>query len=411
LTGTTKISKQKRIQDLKLNALLEVTKAINNNYSTSQLLDLYQEILEDRLGVGKLVLFHYDNGWTCILKYGIDAEFNHIVFEEELLQIREIETITFSKGELSKSFEIVIPVFHKSTPLAFVLLGDVNQEKLELSAAIKHLPYVQTLTNIIVVAIENKKLFKENIQRAQITKELELAQSMQQMLFPSELPNNDILQVAARYLPHTSVGGDYYDFIRLNNHEFIFCMADVSGKGIAAALLMSNIQATLHSLINYTHNLKDITIELNKRVIDNTKSEKFVSLFIAKLNTKSQQFSYINAGHNPPILFYEGKFRDLGRGCTILGINQTLPKIDVETFDYTSEFTLLCYTDGLTDISNEAGELITLEKLMDIMLYHKKDSPEKLNHAILEFAEDFKGENDFPDDIALLSIKVEDKNW
>ena len=314
MAAPTKISKQKLIQDLKLNALLEVTKAINSNLATTQLLELYQDILENRLGVGKLVLFHYDSEWTCILRYGIDKDYDAIIFEEELLAIHEIETITFSKGELSKSFEIVIPVFHKQTPLAFVLLGDVNQQKLELSAAIKHLPYVQTLTNIIVVAIENKKLFKENIQKAQITKELELAQSMQQMLFPSELPNNDIMQVAARYLPHTSVGGDYYDFIRLNNHEFIFCMADVSGKGIAAALLMSNIQATLHSLINYTHNLKDITIELNKRVIDNTKSEKFVSLFIAKLNTKSQQFGYINAGHNPPIFYCEGRFRELNKG-------------------------------------------------------------------------------------------------
>jgi phosphoserine phosphatase RsbU/P len=410
LPGSTKISKQKLIQDLKLNALLEVTKAINNNFSTAQLLDLYQDILENRLGVGKLVLFHHDLDWTCILKYGINKDFNHITFEEELLSIREIETITFNKGELSKSFEIVIPVFHKQTPLAFVLLGDVNQEKLELSAAIKHLPYVQTLTNIIVVAIENKKLFKENIQRAQITKELELAQSMQQMLFPSELPNNDILQVAARYLPHTSVGGDYYDFIRLNNHEFIFCMADVSGKGIAAALLMSNIQATLHSLINYTHNLKDITIELNKRVIDNTKSEKFVSLFIAKLNTKSQQFSYINAGHNPPIFYYEGKFRDLSKGCTILGINQTLPKIEVETFDYNSEFTLLCYTDGLTDIANDSGELLSVEHMKEIMHSHKDLDPEALNELVLTYAQEFKGETDFPDDIALLSIKVVDKS-
>ncbi len=410
MAGTSKISKQKLVQDLKLNALLEVTKAINNNYSTAQLLDLYQEILENRLGVGKLVLFHYDNEWTCILKYGINKDFNHIHFEDELLAIHEIETITFSKGELSKSFEIVIPVFHKQTPMAFVLLGDVNQEKLELSAAIKHLPYVQTLTNIIVVAIENKKLFKENIQKAQITKELELAQSMQQMLFPSELPNNDILQVAARYLPHTSVGGDYYDFIRLNNHEFIFCMADVSGKGIAAALLMSNIQATLQSLINYTHNLKDITIELNKRVIDNTKSEKFVSLFIAKLNTKSQQFSYINAGHNPPILLYEGTFRELNKGCTILGINQTLPKIEVESFDYSADFTLLCYTDGLTDIANEGGELITVEKMKEIMGSKPNASPEELNEMILTYAEEFKGGNSFPDDIALLSLKVEDKN-
>jgi phosphoserine phosphatase RsbU/P len=301
LNGNTKISHQKHIQDLKLNALLEVTKAINNNWSTDELLDLYQNILEDRLGVGKLVLFHFEKEWTCILKYGIDENYSPIEFESELLDIHEIETITYSNGQLSKNFEIVIPVFHKQTPLAFVLMGDVNQEKLELSAAIKHLPYVQTLTNIIVVAIENKKLYKEHIQRVKINKELELAQSMQLMLFPQELPHTDALQVAAAYMPHEQVGGDYYDFLKLNNHEFIFCIADVSGKGVAAALLMSNIQATLHSLINYTHNLKDIVLELNKRVIANTHSEKFVSLFLAKLNTKSQQLTYINAGHNPPI--------------------------------------------------------------------------------------------------------------
>jgi sigma-B regulation protein RsbU (phosphoserine phosphatase) len=411
VTEGTKISKQKKIQDLKLNALLEVTKAINNNFSTAQLLDLYQEILENRLGVGKLVLFHHENEWKCILKYGIDAQFNHMEFEEELLSISEIETITFSKGELSKSFEIVIPVFHKQTPLAYVLLGDVNQEKLELSAAIKHLPYVQTLTNIIVVAIENKKLFKDNIQRAQIKKELELAQNMQQMLFPHELPNTESLQVAAKYLPHQQVGGDYYDFIQLNNHEFVFCMADVSGKGIAAALLMSNMQATLHSLINYTHNLKDITLELNKRVIDNTKSEKFVSLFIAKLNTKSQQFSYINAGHNPPLFYYEGKFRELNKGCIILGVSENLSQIQVETFNYTSEFTLVCYTDGLTDTANSTDDNLSIEALKEIVVKNYRFKPEYINDAILAFATEFKGDNEFPDDIALLSLKVSDLNF
>jgi phosphoserine phosphatase RsbU/P len=411
LASHTKISKQKLIQDLKLNALLEVTKAINSNYSTAQLLDLFQDILENRLGVGKLVLFHFDHEWKCILKYGINKDFNHIHFEEELLSIHEIETITFSKGELSKSFEIVIPVFHKQTPLAFVLLGDVNQEKLELSAAIKHLPYVQTLTNIIIVAIENKKLYKEHIQRAQLNKELELAQSMQQMLFPHSLPNNDILQVAAKYLPHQSVGGDYYDFVPLNNHEFIFCMADVSGKGIAAALLMSNIQATLHSLINYTHNLKDIVIELNRRVLDNTKAEKFVSLFIAKLNTKSQQLSYINAGHNPPIFFYDNKFTEFNKGCTILGINQTLAKIEVETLDYSSEFTLVCYTDGLTDTASVHNETVSVESLKELIRKNENAAPEFLNQAILFFAEELKGDNAFPDDIALLTVKVSDLHF
>ncbi len=407
----TKISKQKLIQDLKLNALLEVTKAINNNFSTGQLLDLYQHILENRLGVGKLVLFHFDGDWKCILKYGVTEAFNHVVFEKELLAISEIETITFSKGELSKSFEIVIPVFHKKTPLAFVLLGDVNQEKLELSAAIKHLPYVQTLTNIIIVAIENKKLYKEHIQQAQIKKELELAQSMQQMLFPQKLPHTDALKVAAKYLPHQQVGGDYYDFIKLNNHEFIFCLADVSGKGVAAALLMSNIQATLHSLINYTHNLKDIVLELNKRVLSNTHTEKFVSLFIAKLNTKSQQFTYINAGHNPPILYYENKFSELMKGCTILGISDNLIHVEVETFDYAGAFTLLCYTDGLTDTANSSHDTVSIDAIKDILLKNEKNDPELLNQALINYAEEFKGENDFPDDIALLSLKVSDLHF
>jgi sigma-B regulation protein RsbU (phosphoserine phosphatase) len=408
---SSKINEQKQIQDLKLNALLEVTKAINNNFSTSQLLDLFQEILENRLGVGKLALFSFDNEWKCLLKYGFGKDSPNIQFESELLNITEINTINFGHSELSKQFEIVIPVFHKKTPLAFVLLSDVQEQKIELSAAIKHLPFIQTLTNIIIVAIENKKLFKENIERAQIKKELELAQSMQQMLFPKDLPNSDGLLVAAKYLPHQQVGGDYYDFIKLNNHEYIFCLADVSGKGVAAALLMSNIQASLQSLITYTHNLKDIIIELNKRVISNAKNEKFVSLFLAKLNTKSQQLTYINAGHNPPILFYENKFSELTNGCPLLGITESLSLINVEIFNYTSEFTLLCYTDGLTDTLNSENNTLSIKTLEELISENNQLNPEDINTNILTFAEKFKGENEFPDDIALLTLKVSDLNF
>jgi len=408
LDENSKIWQQKYIQDLKLNALLEVTKAINRNSSTPSLLELYRDILEKRLGVGKLVLFSHDEKWNCILNYGIEDPNNEIQFEQELLNITEIETITYSEGPLSKHFEIVIPVYHKQTPLAYVLLGDVDPQKLELSAAIKHLPFVQTLTNLIVVAIENKKLFKDNINRAQIKKELELAQNMQNMLFPHKFPDNDNLQAAALYQPHQQVGGDYYDFIQLNIHEYIFCIADVSGKGIAAALLMSNIQATLHSLINYTHNLKDLILEINKRVINNARHEKFLSIFLGKINTKSQQLTYINAGHNPPILFYENKFSELGKGCTLLGITDTLANVNVEIFNYTSEFTLVCYTDGLTDTENEQHESLSVETIQELIRTNKQAKPSFINKAILFFAQEYKGQNDFPDDIALLTLKVND---
>ena len=126
-------SSDNAVKDLKLNSLLEMTKAINNNLSTAQLLDIYQDILENRLKVGKLVLFSHDQEWTCILRYGVDGSYNHLEFEPELLDIKEIESITFSKGNLSKRFEIVVPVYHKQIPLAYVLLGDVNEQKIELA--------------------------------------------------------------------------------------------------------------------------------------------------------------------------------------------------------------------------------------------------------------------------------------
>ncbi|MGZ4037399.1 MAG: PP2C family protein-serine/threonine phosphatase [Bacteroidia bacterium] len=398
-------STTRTVKDLKLNAILEITKAINNNISTSALLDLYQDILENRLKVGKLVLFSFDKEWTCILKYGINEHFNHIEFEEELLSITEIETMSFSHGNLSRSFEIVIPVYHKKIPLAYVLLGDVNEQKIELSAAIRHLPYIQTLTNIIVVAIENKKLYRQAIQKAQIQKELELAQTMQEMLFPHDLPDTDDLKVSAIYIAHQQVSGDYYDFIQLNNHEYIFCVADVSGKGIAAALLMSNIQATFHSLVNYTHNLKDILIELNKRVWNNANGEKFVSLFLGKINTKSRQLTYINAGHNPPILFSNGTVSQLNKGCTLLGIRDSIPFMDLGMLDLPQEFILFCYTDGLTDTLNSSGDYINEQTITDIVSRNSNAEPKFINEAVMYYAEEFKGENLFVDDIALLTIK------
>jgi sigma-B regulation protein RsbU (phosphoserine phosphatase) len=114
-----------------------------------------------------------------------------------------------------------------------------------VSPIIKHLNFIQTLTNIIIVAIENMRLFKESLRQESIKKELELASKMQNMLIPnpSILPRNEKIRMTAFYLPHMDVGGDYYDFIELGKHEFGFCISDVSGKGMSAAFLMSNFQA------------------------------------------------------------------------------------------------------------------------------------------------------------------------
>ncbi|MBN8696015.1 MAG: PP2C family protein-serine/threonine phosphatase [Bacteroidetes bacterium] len=395
----------KRIKDIKLNSLLEVTKAINNNFSTDQLLDIFEEVLSKQLNIGKLVLFSNDNGWKCILKYGVGKEYNEIDVERDLLSITDIGTINFSKKNLNKSFEIVIPVFHKSHPLAYVLIGDL-EDRVEVSPAIKHLPFVQTLTSIIVVAIENKKLAKENIRQAAMKKELELASEMQSMLFPDTLPVDSRLEADAFYLPHQQVGGDYYDFVWLNENECVFCVADVSGKGIAAALLMSNFQANLRVLLEHTSSLTELVKELNAKVMINAKGEKFITLFIAKYNVITRTLTYINAAHNPPLLATPNSISTLKIGCTGLGMFDEILKIKEGIVNISPGSTIVCYTDGLVELENNKGEEFGMDGIKKIIKSHPSISIHELNKKIVDAAIDYKESRPYIDDIALFSVKV-----
>ncbi|MBN8703303.1 MAG: PP2C family protein-serine/threonine phosphatase [Bacteroidetes bacterium] len=393
-----------RIKDIKLNSLLEVTKAINNNFTTADLLLKFEDILKNELSIGKVALFSNDLGWKCIMKYGVGNEYVNLNVERDLIHITEISTIDLSAQLHETSFEIIIPVFHKSQPLAYVLIGDI-EDKLEVSPAIKHLPFIQTLTNIIVVAIENKKLAKENIRQAAVKKELELASEMQSMLFPSSLPNDKQLEVAAFYLPHQQVGGDYYDFIRLSEDEIAFCMADVSGKGVSAALLMANFQANLRALINYSSSLTELIRELNKKVMANANGEKFITLFIAKYNLVTRTLNYVNAAHNPPVITNGKSCSLLTIGCTGLGMFDDLRKIKEGIVTLEPGSVIHCYTDGLVEIENTDKEEFGTDRLNDLVFDNAGNSMTSLNNKIIDSVLDFKGDMPYIDDIALFSCR------
>lgn len=397
----------KQIKDIKLNSLLEITKAINNNFSTEQLLKLFEDVLENQLNIGRLVLFsnENENGWKCILKYGVGAEYADISVERDLLPIREIGTISFSKKALNRSFEIVVPVYHKSLPLAYVLIGDL-EDKVEVSPAIKHLPFVQTLTSIIVVAIENKKLAKETIRQAAMRKELELASEMQSMLFPSTLPHDSKLDTAAFYLPHQQVGGDYYDFIWLNENECAFCVADVSGKGVAAALLMSNFQANLRILFSHTTSLTELVRELNAKVMANAKGEKFITLFIAKYNLVTHTLTYINAAHNPPLMANGNSITALKIGCTGLGMFDEITRIKEGIVNITPGTTIVCYTDGLVELENDNSEDFGMDSLKELIRKNPELDMKALNKKIMETLIEYKQSKPYIDDIALFSVRI-----
>lgn len=397
-------SAKPKLKDFKLRSLLEITKAINNNLSIEDLLSRFHEILKNDLNIGKLVMFSFDKEWKCVLKYGVGDEYNNINVEKDLLHIKGISTVSFSTKSLNKSFEIAIPVYHKNIPLAYVLIGDL-EDKVEVSPAIKHLPFVQTLANIIMSAIENKKLAKENIKQAALKRELELASEMQNMLFPGELPDNDKLEIAALYQPHQEVGGDYYDYIRLNENEFVFCMADVSGKGVSAALLMANFQANLRALINHTTSLPDLVRELNSRVTASAKGEKYITLFIAKYNIVTRVLHYINSAHNPPLFINGNSISKLIVGCTGIGMFEELNKVNEGIVIVEKNAVIVCYTDGVVELENKQNKEFGIEALENIIRKSRDKKMKVLNKLIMDSLIQHKGNRPYIDDIALFSCR------
>jgi sigma-B regulation protein RsbU (phosphoserine phosphatase) len=393
-----------KLKNLKLNSLLEITNAINNNFSTKQLLKIFEFVLRNQLSISKLMLFTHNQTWQCELSYGLPEDMPSFSVEQNLLLFKEVTEVKDNTKLFQDHFEVIIPVYHKQTPLAFLLLGDIKEDILE-SAKTKHIPFIITLTNIIVVAIENKKLAKDNVKQAAVRKEMELAKEMQEMLFPVSLPKNEKIECAAEYKPMGEVGGDYYDFIKISENEVVLCMADVSGKGVSAALLMSNFQANIRALLNYSTSLTDLVRDLNKRIIESTKGDRFVTLFIAKYNMITRVLTYVNAGQTPPLLLSDKTSILLTTGCPGLGMLDEMPSVKEGIISINKNAVLLCYTDGVVELENEKGKEFGTSKLELILLDNPKASMKEVNQTIIHQLENFKGSRPFVDDIALFGCR------
>ena len=222
------------LKELELNSLLEITQAINNNLPQESLYKIYDFTIRANLNIKKLALFVLDAAWECKVNFGTQQNFKKQPFDQAFLKYDNITLIGNLKDSPFSEFSIIIPIAHKDRKLAFIFISGYNEAQNEEV----NTNFIQALSNILIVAIENKKLARKQLEQEMIRRELEIAGDVQKILFPKNLPNSDGLKVASFYQPHHSIGGDYYDFINVSDHQFLFCIADVSGKGIPAALLM-----------------------------------------------------------------------------------------------------------------------------------------------------------------------------
>lgn len=267
----------------------------------------------------------------------------------------------------------------------------------------------QRLLSIIAAqstqVIENARLYEEEQALIRMEEDLRVAYEIQVNLLPKSNPDIPGYDIAGLSIPAKEVGGDYYDFIPINEQRLAFCLGDISGKGIPASLLMSNLQATLRSQTMFGHNCSGCLERSNKLLFRSTDLQKFATLFYGILDTEHHHIEYTKAGHNPPFLFSgDMKYRQLNVGGTILGFREDATFAE-ETVQIQPGDTLVVYSDGITEAMDKEEEQYEEERLLAIIQENYSLTSKELINAIVQSVREFAGDQDQSDDMTLLVIK------
>lgn len=362
-----------RIYKEKLNMLLEVAQVINEEHSIDELMSEFETLLRDAIGVGKILVYTKTGShWNNILTSGVSPKQASLIdVSRDLAHITKIETLGMDDNEALDGIDAVIPLFHKFKIIGYVLVGD-NELNDGISPTLRNLKFIQILCNLIVVFIESQKAQEKLMKQQAFRNELKLASQIQNGLIPSEsdLVTTSHTKIVTLYHPHQDVGGDYYDVMKLSSYSLGFCIADVSGKGISAALLMSNFQAMVRSLFTAHIPLDKLVKELNQRICQNVASnDKFITFFVGRYNMLTGVLSYVNAGHLAPIVYdpKSNTISELQDGCIALGMLDYIPTIEVGDFSMNKGSRLITFTDGLVELDEGSYVSRSLDEIKKIM--------------------------------------------
>jgi len=234
--------------------------------------------------------------------------------------------------------------------------------------------------------------------------ELQRAREIQQSLLPKDIPQLPGFEVAGAWQPARTVGGDYYDVLRLGDHKIAVCIADVVGKGVSAALLMANVQATVRAFARESESPAWVCDRVNKVLCGNIADGKFVTFFYGILDSRARTLQYCNAGHCYPILVSRDSIRTLDSGGAVLGVFPTW-KYEDSSVDLKSGERLLLFTDGIAEASASDGQEFGEDCIATFMSANRENSAEDLNERLLARVSDFC-DAQFQDDATLVVIAV-----
>ncbi len=392
----------------RLNSLFELSKEFGLFADSAKVAKLlvYSIIGQFMISKYAVIIFEKDNINIIESKFSekdlknilTNKQYNNIVYALVKEQVENQYKELFNLG-----VELIVPMQIQGKTKGIILLGGrINKQQYTET----DIEFIYSVGSLAIISIENKRLFKEELEKHKLEEELELAREIQKNLLPNEIKQLSNFEIAAENISSKQVGGDYFDVIPKDDENCYLAIADVSGKGVPASLLMANLQAFLKSICKQDISLVEGTAMINDLVTENVTGGKFITFFWASINDKDKTISYVNAGHNPPLLVRDGRIIKLKKGGMILGVMKTKHPYLTETLQLQKNDLLVLFTDGISEAMDKGQNEYSDEKLEKLVLSLNNNPAKEVLKSIQSDVKDFTSGAVQSDDITLLVIKV-----
>jgi sigma-B regulation protein RsbU (phosphoserine phosphatase) len=407
-----------------LSLLFEATRLLNSTLDLAELLELILKIARTESKAERGSVFLVDSKtqelWSIVAS-GLEHEeirvpvgrgvAGRVAQSGETINVEDAYTLAYFDSSYDKKFSYVtrsllcLPIRHFDGKIVGViqLLNKCGGTKFTSD----DVDFLEKLSGHMAMALEKARLHREIVEKQRLEKEMALARTIQRSLLPEAPPTVPGYELAVLNEPCFEVGGDYYDFLTLGPETLLVVIADVEGKGVSSALIMSNLQATLRALAMHLESLERLASSLNEMIYNDTKSEKFLSIFLGLVDTRGSGLDYINAGHVAPILVSgeSGAYQLLEEGGTVVGL---FPSVEYNrgSVGLAPGDVLVCCTDGILEAMNTQEEEYGTERLAECVARHRTKAAQAIVEAVLAEVDEFSRGGMHIDDKVLMIMKV-----
>ncbi len=403
-----KVNRQLDSRVQRLSSLFELSKEFGSFAESFRVVKLLVFSILGQFLVQKYTVILLENDEADIL----DSKFDNEILLSSIKKY-ELQKITDSikKGVLKDKhselyelgIELIVPMQLQNKTRGLILLGSRAGNRDFQNSDIE---YIYSIGNLAIISLENNRLFLEALEKQKMEEDLLIARDIQRNLLPSTLPEYEKYDIAALNVSSKQVGGDYYDVIPIDDEKFYIAIADVSGKGVPASLMMANIQAFLQVICRQDLKIDKATAMINDLVTANSSEGRFITFFWGYINTIKNTLTYVNAGHNPPYIIRGDKIIKLTQGGIIFGVMKTPVPYILEEVELIKDDVLILYTDGVSEAMNLGFEEYSEERLERMAKSLVNKSANEILNGIKEDVQIFTQGNLQSDDITMIVIKV-----